>query len=195
MKKLNKLIKIDRIKELIGINDLKELIPYVVILIMIILFRSLIASPVKVIGDSMDDTLAHKEVLILNKIKYQFESISRFDIVVIKEDKIMIVTNGEKLVKRIIGLPGEYVEYKNDVLYINGKYVEDKYANSKTKDFTLKDICNDCEVIPEGYYLVLGDNRMVSKDSRSYGLINKDLILGKTVLRIWPLNRLGVIDK
>ena len=83
---------------------------------------------------------------------------------------------------------------KNNKLIINGKYVEDKYAYNETEDFTVKSISGK-EKIPEGYYLVLGDNRKVSIDSRNkdVGLIKKEDILGKTVVRFWPINKVSLV--
>ena len=182
----------------------KEIIPYVVIILVIILLRTFIITPVQVDGPSMDDTLNNGELLLLSKISYITKEIERFDIVVIN-------TGDSEIIKRVIGLPGEEVEYKDNVLYINGEEIEDDYASNETSDFTIKDICNaglrkdaivsdqdvekECTytTIPEGYYLVLGDNRKISADSRYYGLIKEEDIVGKTIFRIWPLDKFGQI--
>ena len=126
----------------------------------------------------MVPTLEDNQILLLNKINYRFNEIERYDIVVIKVD------NGE-IIKRVIGLPGENIEYRNNTLYINGHEEETEY-NFDTEDFDLKSICN-CDKIPQDKYLVLGDNRMVSSDSRIIGLIDKDDILGNTSISIWPI--------
>lgn len=167
-------------------QKIKELIPYIIIVAVVILIRTFLCTPVEVIGSSMENNLFDGQILILNKIGYNINGIKRFDIIVIKTD--------EKIIKRVIGLPGEYVSYKNNKLYINEKEVQDNYSDDETKDFTLEDIC-DCDKIPEGYYLVLGDNRDISKDSRYIGLIPENEILGKTSFRIWPLTKFGKIDK
>lgn len=127
----------------------------------------------------MNNTLKDKDIMILDKISYRFKEISRFDIVVV--DK-----NNEKLIKRVIGLPGETVEYKNNKLYINNKNVAEKFDHEETKDYILK------ETIPEGYYFVVGDNRPISNDSRYIGLIKKEEILGKTNLILFPFSRFGI---
>ena len=101
----------------------------------------------------------------------------RFDIVVFDY-------NNSKLVKRIIGLPGETVEYRSGILYINGNQIDDPFA-SKTKDFKLSNLGID--VIPEGYYFVMGDNRNNSSDSRIIGPISKDSIEGVTTFSLWPI--------
>ena len=161
---------------------IKELIPYIVIILVVALIRTFIATPIIVSGDSMVPTLKNKQVLLLDKINYKFNQIKRYDIVVIDVGQ-------SEIIKRVIGLPGETVEYKNNTLYINGKEVENKY-NFDTDDFTLKSICN-CKTIPEDKYLVLGDNRKVSSDSRIMGLIDKKDILGKVNISILPAKKIN----
>lgn len=170
---------------------IKEWLPYLIIIIVVILIRSYIVTPVVVRGDSMYDTLQDKEILFLSKIHYQVSDIKRFDIVVIKD------LDEDLIIKRVIGLPGDNIEYKDNELYINDEKYEEEFTNDKTSDFTLEEICkiNDIECkgkIPNDMYLVLGDNRDISADSRIKGLIRRDQILGKTVLRVWPLNRISL---
>lgn len=174
-------------------NFIKEWVPYIIIIIAVILIRTYIVTPVIVNGASMENTLMDKEVLFLSKISYKLEEIKRFDIVVIED------ADGDLIIKRIIGLPGDYVEYIDDKLYINGEYIEDKYAYTNTSDFTLEDVCkinkDNCnDKIPEDMYLALGDNRIVSADSRIKGLFKKEEILGKAILRVWPLNKIKVLN-
>lgn len=180
---------------------IKEIIPYIVILLVVVLIRCYIVTPVTVVGSSMYPTLKDKEMLLLSKISYKLHDIERFDIVVIKRDN-------EEIIKRVIGLPGENISYVDNKLYVNGVYVEELYEHEDTKDFNLDYICfvekytyyeedNNfkCEYdkIPDDYYLVLGDNRKISKDSRSIGLIKKEEIMGKATLRFYPLNKIGSI--
>jgi len=128
---------------------LKELYPYFIIIVVVVLFRSFIATPVRVDGDSMNDTLHNNDILILNKLEKDYE---RFDVVVINY-------NNTKLVKRIIGLPGENISYKDNQLYINNKKFED-IETSRTTDFSLKELF-ELDKIPEDYYFVMGDNRNI----------------------------------
>lgn len=166
-------------------NIIKELLPYVLILGGVILIRTFIVTPVIVSGDSMKPNLHNGDLLLERKINYNSTNIKRFDIVVIKEGK-------EEIIKRIIGLPGEYISYKNNKLYVNDKVLEENFDFRKTNDFNLEEICS-CNSIPEGKYLVLGDNRPISKDSRMIGLIDEKDILGKAVYRIWPISKFGNI--
>lgn len=159
---------------------IKELIPYIIIIIIVVLIRTYLVTPVIVSGDSMVPTLEDKQLLLLNKINYRLNDIKRYDIVVIKKDK-------KEIIKRVIGLPGETIEYRNNTLYINGHEEKNKY-DFTTDDFNLKSICN-CEQIPKNKYLVLGDNRSVSADSRIIGLIDRDEIEGNVTLSLWPIKK------
>ena len=155
---------------------LKEYGPYILILLLIILFKTFVYSPVYVNGDSMLNTLHDGDVMILDIVGYKTSDLKRFDIVVVDIGK-------ELIIKRVIGLPGETVEYKDNQLYINDKKVEDSYGYGKTEDFSV--------TVPKGKYYVLGDNRENSMDSRYFGPFSTKEIRGKTKLVIFPFNRFG----
>ena len=166
-------------------NFIKELIPYVIIIVVVVLIRTFIATPVVVSGDSMKPNLQDGEMLIVRKIGYKGKNIKRFDIVVVKEEK-------DEIIKRVIGLPGEHITYKSNRLFVNDREIEQNYKFYSTEDFNLEEVCT-CRKIPEGKYLVLGDNRPVSKDSRIIGLIDEEDIMGKAIFRLWPIPKLGGI--
>mgnify|MGYP000898116516 CR=1 FL=1 len=156
---------------------LKELLPYIIIIIVVIIIRIFIFTPVVVNGPSMMNTLHNGDVMILDKIGMKLGGIKRFDIVVIQTGKT-------KIIKRVIGMPGETISYHDNKLYINGKEVSDNHSNEITYDFE--------EVkIPDGEYYVLGDNRTDSVDSRILGTIPKNEILGHATFIIYPFNRFG----
>lgn len=156
---------------------IKELIPYAVILLVVVLIRSFIATPVVVSGSSMDETLNDGDILLLTKFDKEYE---RFDIIVFDY-------NDTKLVKRIIGLPGEHVKYEDGILYINNEKVDDEFGYI-TSNYDLNYLGHD--IIPEGYYFVLGDNRTKSSDSRMIGLVSKDVIDGIASFGIWPFGKI-----
>lgn len=159
---------------------IKDIYPYIIILIIVILVKSYLITPVQVNGDSMYNTLYNNDIMILNKIGYKFDNIKRFDIVVIDY-------NDKYLIKRVIGLPGEKVKIADNKLYINDEYVEEYFLDASviTDDYELNG------VIPEGYYFVMGDNREISLDSRRLGVFSKDQIEGKATLTIFPFTRFG----
>ena len=160
----------------------KDALSYLVIILVVVLIRTFIITPIRVVGSSMDKTLKQGEILLLEKVD---KSYKRYDIVVIKE-------GNERIIKRIIGMPGESIKIVEGVIYINGEAIEDKYASTYTEDFSLSKF--DLEVIPEDSYFVLGDNRKISKDSRLLGPINKKQIQGKAIYRIWPFNKFGDLN-
>lgn len=161
---------------------LKEYLPFTLFIIFIIVIRTFICTPINVNGSSMSTTLKDGDIMILNKIGIK-SGIDRFDIVVVK-------TDNNYLIKRVIGLPNETISYQDEKLYINGKVIEDKYNLNYTEDFEPVKLGSD-------EYFVMGDNRSISKDSRvsEVGPIKKDKILGKTNFIIYPFNKFGKVEK
>lgn len=178
------------------------------------LTRLFIWQPVKVDGHSMDPTLANGERLIV----LSTTSIDRFDIVVAKETD---ESHSKEIVKRVIGLPGDTITYKNDVLYVNHKKVSEDYLNTYKKRFkqdrlqktyayntlfqqlaeNAKAFTTDSNgnteftiTIPKGQYYLLGDDRIVSKDSREVGTFSKSDIVGEVKCRFWPFSKIGLIN-
>ena len=158
---------------------IKTLLPYLLIIVVIILIRTFIITPVRVDGTSMNQTLADGDILSL----YKLAKIDRFDIVVLDEEY-----DDEIIIKRIIGLPGETVEIKDGDIYINDILMpDDEYAYGDTSDYDKITLGND-------EYFILGDNRLISKDSRYFGAVKKDDIMGEAVFRLWPFSGFGLID-
>ncbi|HAX74158.1 MAG TPA: signal peptidase I [Firmicutes bacterium] len=170
---------------------------FVIIFLIVTLVHKYVFTPVKVDGPSMYPTLHHEDSVILWEFNYEPEP---FDVVVFEFSEDVYY------VKRVIGMPGQTITYQDDKLYIDGEYVEEtfldegkasiSYMDSFTWDFTLEEICQfeNCDVIPEGYYLVLGDNRPHSKDSRHIGLVSESQILGKATWIQWPLENFGRVE-
>lgn len=157
---------------------LKELYPYIIIIIVVVLIRTFIVTPIRVNGDSMVPTLESKEIMILKKYDKSFD---RFDIVVVDKS-----VEGSNLIKRVIGLPNERIKCKDGKIYINGKKIDDVYAYGETEDFleiTLKD----------NEYFVMGDNREVSLDSRNFGAVFDYELKGTTNLVIFPFSKAGKV--
>lgn len=140
----------------------------------------------QVVGPSMSSTLNSQDIVLLSRSHYRLFDMKRFDVIAFEYD------DTKYLIKRVIGLPGDKVEYKNNSLYINNKKIEEDFLDGhQTEDFSLVTI--GYETIPEGKYLVLGDNRENSLDSRSFGLVDEDDILGKVSLKIWPIFEIDLI--
>ena len=163
------------------------------------LIHHFVFTPVSVSGRSMEPAIYNNDYVFL----WRLSKIERLVVYVFQANE------NYHYIKRIIGLPGDYVEMREDVLYINGEVIEEPYleqarANSNrvpyTKDFTLEIICsrskeNACVVmdgvwtIAPDYYLVLGDNRPDSHDSIEMGLIHKDLFIGEAKIILFPFSR------
>ena len=154
-------------------EKIKEISPYVLIVVVIVVIRIFIATPVKVDGDSMYNTLNDNDIVLLSKLS----SIDRFDIIVLKEND-----NNATIIKRVIGMPGDKVKIRNNKIYINNKIIEDEYAYGETSDY-------DEITLGDDEYFVLGDNRLISKDSRYFGAIKKSDIKGKAVFRLFPFTK------
>lgn len=160
----------------------KDTFKYIMVAVVVILLFVFVVGIEQVVGPSMNPTLKEGNVVVVNKLLYRFKNINRNDIVILSQ-------NEKHMIKRVVGLPGDYIEYKDNYLYVNGeKYKEPFINNVETEDFSLKDLGYD--KIPDDMYLVLGDNRENSLDSRSYGLIKKKQIIGKAFFKIWPIGKI-----
>lgn len=158
-------------------NEIKD---YIFIILAVVLIRTFIVTPAIVDGGSMDNTLENGQLVLINKFIYRFDNINRFDIVVINND-----ADSDKIIKRVIGLPNEIIEYRDNILYINGKKVKAEIGFIDTEDFIAK--------TGENEYFVLGDNRPISKDSRYFGSFKKDKILGRVTIRLFPFSKFGLV--
>ncbi len=158
-------------------SGIMEWLSYIIVIVIVILIKLFIVTPIKVNGPSMNDTLHNNDVMILNEISYKFSGINRFDIVVVK-------LKDEYIIKRVIGLPGEKIMYKDNQLYINGKKVKEDFNHADTNDIEELEI-------PIDKYFVLGDNRVNSTDSRIIGPVSIKDIKGTTSMTIYPFSRFG----
>lgn len=175
-----------------GKEFLSTLLYIVVAFVIFLLVRHFLFAAVSVEGDSMVPTLHDNDRLILNKVA----DIDRFDVVVFNAPD----EPEKQYIKRVIGVPGDTIEVRDDVLFVNGEEIPEEYLASDyftldesekfTNDFNLP-ILTGVEKVPEGHYFLMGDNRINSKDSRVFGFVKESEIVGTTDLRIWPLSGLG----
>lgn len=157
-----------------------DFIKLIVVIVVILFLMIYVVSITQVVGNSMASTLQSRDVLILNKFKYRFTDIKRGDIISLE------YADTKYLIKRVIGLPGDYVSIKDNQLYINDELYVESYLDEGLvyDDFELSSLGYD--TLPDNMYLVLGDNR---EDSLEIGLISRDDVIGKVSFRIWPLNK------
>lgn len=195
-------------------NFIKEWGSFILFMTAMLLAWLFIFINVKVDGHSMDPTLAHGDRLFVLKVT----PIDRFDIVVAQEEE-----NGEvkRIVKRVVGMPGDKLEFSNDTLKINGELVEEPYLADYLAQFKVDKLqetyaynslfqelakaspsfTTDAErnpfftvEVPEGEYFLIGDDRIVSKDSRQVGTFEREDIIGEVMFRFWPFNNIGSVD-
>jgi signal peptidase I len=159
--------------------------------------RTFVAEARYIPSKSMVPTLQVDDRLIVDKVTYRFRDPQRGDIIVfMPPDEASVVCTGpqaiqhnkDAYIKRIIGLPGDTVEVKQGQVFINGNPIKESYL-AEVPDYQYGP-----RVVPQGSYLVLGDNRNNSCDSHYWGFVPRDNIIGRAVVRFWPLNRVGEIS-
>ncbi|EDU38397.1 signal peptidase I [Clostridium sporogenes] len=176
------------------------------------LVNSKVFAKVQVQQNSMENTLLTNEQLVVDKLSYNFAEPKKGDIIIFHENKekgtiaedtlemvdniISIFNNNndsiekdDRLIKRVIGIPGDEIDIKDGYLYLNGKKLEESYVKGETieREFKLP------IKVPENKLFVLGDNRMISKDSRMFGLIDYKQVEGKAIYRVYPFNHVGKV--
>lgn len=153
-------------------KKLKSLLPILLGITISFLITTFIAQPIQVQGSSMYPTYQNKQIGFAGKYINE-NNIERNDVVIVK------ISEDKKIIKRVIGLPGEKVEYINHKLFINESEVDDSFEDI-TEDYSV--------TVPSGEYFCLGDNRTNSRDSRYYGTFKLEQIYAKGVLILWPIN-------
>ena len=159
-----------------------------VVLVITFLIITFVGQRTHVSGDSMKNTLYHGDQLIVDKITYRFKEPVRYDIIVFpyqyEEDTFYI--------KRIIGMPGETVQIVDGEILVNGEILRESYGREVIRD---PGAAAEPITLGKDEYFVLGDNRNASSDSRepSVGVIHQKDIVGRAWIRIWPLNRIGIL--
>ncbi|HPT82397.1 MAG TPA: signal peptidase I [Limnochordia bacterium] len=169
-------------------SPLRELLETVISAVLIAAFIMIfIARAYTVNGDSMLPTLHHGERLLVDKISYRFTEPSRGEIIIFKNP----ANPSEQFVKRVIGLPGDKVAIIQGVVFINDQPIEEDYTLAPAR------IGFAPQIVPEGTYFVLGDNRNNSEDSRfsRVGFLPRELIIGRAIWRYWPLSKVSLMPR
>jgi signal peptidase I len=152
--------------------------------------RTFVAEARYIPSESMLPTLQVNDRLIIEKVSYYFQKPERGDVVVFSPTKkLQELKYHDAFIKRVIGIPGDSVEVKNGVVYVNGEALKENYIQEKP-DYNFGP-----ETVPADQYLVLGDNRNNSYDSHYWGFVPRDNLIGRAVVRFWPFNRVGTIDR
>lgn len=174
-----------------------DIIETVVIALSIFLIIYLfVMQPHQVNGASMYPTYEDKEYLLTDKISYKTGTPERGDVVVFKAPPAAQCPEGTgcDFIKRVIGLPGDAVEVRDESVFVNGIKLEESYLPMGTPTRPGAATANGTVKVPEGHYFMMGDNRNHSSDSRSWGPVPKELIVGKVFFRYWPPNKVGMVS-
>lgn len=186
-------------KNSIGREILSTILYVAVIWSLLWVVKEYFYAPVSVDGNSMEETLSDGDYLLLNR----FSEIERFDVIIFPSVDANTSTTDEEeklYVKRVIGVPGDSIEFQGDTLFLNGEEVVEEYLDNNFDynyaSFSLETLFG-VEEVPDDKFFVLGDNRTVggSLDSREFGFVDQESVLGKVSLRYWPLTDFGKIDK
>ncbi|NLY82245.1 MAG: signal peptidase I [Clostridiales bacterium] len=166
---------------------LKDTIIALVIAIIVLQF----IKPTIVKESSMEPSLYENHYLLLNKMAYKFDEPDRGDIIVFKSELKDDKGKDKWLIKRIVGLPGDVITIANGKVQLNGKLYEEEYLNEGITDGELINY-----LVPKAEYFVMGDNRLVSLDSRyeEVGNVEEESIEGKAVFRVYPFDKIGTLD-
>lgn len=147
-------------------------------LILAFLIRTFVLESFEVSGKSMNPTLHNGNRVLVNKLAFKLGKPTTGEIIVFKSPLIP----SQDWIKRVIGVPGDTVSIKDDVVYINGKRYPEPFLKYRTSP-------NVAPVhVPPGYLWVLGDNRPISDDSRYFGLLNENRVIGQAFVRWWPIS-------
>jgi signal peptidase I len=177
------------VKKIIGaiFDFLQSIVVIMAIMVMIYLF---VISPQEISGESMYPTFENGEYILTNKIEYKIMEPKRGDVVVFKSPNNKDID----FIKRIIALPGDRLKVINGKYYLNDQLINESYLPSGLYTFAGSFLRENTEItVPSGEYFVSGDNRPHSLDSREFGTIVKEDIIGKALLRYWPFDRAGLI--
>ena len=175
---------------------LREILEMAFTIIAIYTLVNLLSMRYIVHGRSMDPTFGERQFLIVSRVHYWFEQPERGDVVVFHAPSKL----DEDYIKRVIGVPGDRIEFRDQQLYVNDEVLYEPYIvkecnPSKCPENGWWD--EGDEVVPSDSYFVLGDNRNFSVDSRrvEVGFVKRELLVGKVLFRYWPLGKLGLIDR
>lgn len=152
--------------------------------------RTFVAEARYIPSSSMEPTLQINDRLIVEKITYRFQNPERGDVIVFNATEELRRQNfKDAFIKRIIGLPGDTVMVRNGKVMVNGNVLNELYIKEEPQyDY-------GPVTVPENEYLVLGDNRNNSYDSRYWGFVPREKIIGRAFVRFWPPQRIGAIER
>ncbi|MCX6647255.1 MAG: signal peptidase I [bacterium] len=167
----------------------------VIVLILVLLFRTHVAEANYIPSPSMEPTLKVHDRIIVDKLSLNWRPIERGELVVFHpplNDKVK-----ERWIKRVIGVPGDMVEILRGVVYVNGERLDEPYIENPggyTEPPIRLEVDDPATRVNEGEYYLMGDNRGNSRDSHIWGPCPSDNIIGRAIFRYWPINEIGSLE-
>lgn len=175
-------------------RSLRDTLQVLIVALLLYLAVSVAVQSVHVIGISMYPTLHNDDVLVASKVDYRLHGPQRGDIVILRDP----LHPDRNLIKRVIGIPGDHILIHAHHVYVGGERLQEPYLHTRwmlTGDWPLPENgVQQPAVVPPQDYFVLGDNRDDSSDSREFGFVPRDEIAGRALVRVWPLNDIGVLS-
>jgi len=166
-------------------SALREMVETILLTLLIyVLIRTFLIENYRVVGHSMVPTLADKQFLVVNKLDYRLRDPRRGEIIVFFDPR----DGDRKLIKRIVGLPGETIEIHNGQVLVNGQALDEPYIQNRGL------YSESPTLVPEDHVYVLGDNRSNSSDSHNWGTLPEDKIVGRAWFSYWPPEVWGLIE-
>ncbi|MEW6154613.1 MAG: signal peptidase I [Actinomycetota bacterium] len=168
-----------------GMRNLAEWAAIIVgALLVAFLVKTFLVQAFYIPSGSMLPTLQEQDRVLVNKLSYRFGDVDRGDLIVFRGPD-QAPGEVKDLIKRVVGLPGETVEARDGQVLVDGQVIDEPYLGDGITTGPLEP-----QTVPPGHYWVMGDNRGNSKDSRFFGAVDEDLIIGKAFVRVWPLNKI-----
>lgn len=162
-----------------------EAVETVVLAVVLFLIINTISARIRVDGHSMEPTFHHGNFVIVNKLAYRFGEFHHGDVIVFPSPD----NDGEDLIKRVIGLPGDRIRISNGQVFVNGFLLSEPYIKTPPSG-ELREV-----TVPERSVYVMGDNRNNSSDSRRWGALDAEHVLGKAIFVYWPYPDFGLVEQ
>ncbi len=164
----------------------------VLTLVIFLVIQNFVAQPYRVQQQSMEHTLEPDQYVLVDKLTPRFSDYKRGDIVVFNPPDAWAQGDGTPYIKRVIGLGGDTVEIRDGAVYIDDERLGEPYTFEGQETAVTGD--RSTWIVPAGQYFVMGDHRNNSADSRVFGSIQRDDIVGRAWLRYWPFSTFGILQ-
>jgi signal peptidase I len=169
-----------------GGSGLRNIIEWVAIVVgafaVALVIKTFFVQAFYIPSESMFPTLTEDDRVLVNKLSYELHEVNRGDLVVFERPPNEPESDVKDLIKRVVALEGETIEERGGQLYIDGEVLDEPYLEDGVESHNLTKV-----EVPEGHVFVMGDNRGASRDSRYFGPIDTDLIVGRAFVKVWPL--------